>query len=58
MSELILEGRWAMDQVTRELVEQVWELIEKVKELQLVKGRSKGMGQKGNMASRSFQYSG
>lgn len=40
-----------MDQVTRELVEQVWELIEKVKELQLVKGRSKGMGQKGNMAS-------
>lgn len=51
VSELILEGRWAMDQVTRELVEQVWELIEKVKELQLVKGRSKGMGQKGNMAS-------
>lgn len=47
VSELILEGRWAMGQVTGERSGQI-------RELGLMKGRSKGMGQAGQYGQMSI----
>lgn len=46
-SELILEGRWAVGQVTGEPSGQI-------RELGLMKGRSKGMGQAGQYGQMSI----